>query len=118
MPCYPRRYDRRRAGEPAAASYDARDHRRGARADLDDDIWDYIAGAAETETTARRNRLAIDSLALRPRILRDVSSIDPGGTLLGHPLRIPVVLAPIGARRADHARRAASPPPAPPSASA
>jgi isopentenyl diphosphate isomerase/L-lactate dehydrogenase-like FMN-dependent dehydrogenase len=96
MPCYPRRYDRRVPHEPAAAMtmhaiIDA------ARANLDDDVWDYIEGAAETETTARRNRLAIDSLALRPRVLHDVSSIDTGSTLLGHPLRIPVVLAPIGA---------------------
>ena len=73
MPCYPRRYDRRVPHEPAApmtthAIIDA------ARANLDDDVWDYIEGAAETETTARRNRLAIDSLALRPRVLRDVSA--------------------------------------------
>ena len=68
-----------------------------ARANLADDIWDYIAGAAETETTARRNRLALDSLALAPRVLRDVSDVDPSSTLLGHPLRIPVVLAPLGA---------------------
>ena len=96
MPCYPRRYDRRVPHELAAAMtthaiIDA------ARAKLDDDVWDYIEGAAETETTARRNRLAIDSLALRPRVLRDVSSIDTATTLLGHPLRIPVVLAPVGA---------------------
>jgi isopentenyl diphosphate isomerase/L-lactate dehydrogenase-like FMN-dependent dehydrogenase len=67
-----------------------------ARANLDDDVWDYIAGAAESETTVRRNRLAIDSLALRPRVLRDVSGVDPSSTLLGHRLRIPVVLAPLG----------------------
>ena len=68
-----------------------------ARANLADDIWDYIAGAAETETTARRNRLAFDSLALAPRVLRDVSSVDPSSTLIGHPLRIPILLAPLGA---------------------
>jgi glycolate oxidase len=68
-----------------------------ARARLDDDTWDYVAGSAETETSARRNRVGIDSLALRPRILRDVSNIDAGGSLLGHALRIPVLLAPIGA---------------------
>jgi isopentenyl diphosphate isomerase/L-lactate dehydrogenase-like FMN-dependent dehydrogenase len=68
-----------------------------ARANLDDDVWDFIVGAAESETTARRNRLAIDSLALRPRVLRDVASVDASGTLLGQRLRIPVVLAPIGA---------------------
>jgi glycolate oxidase len=68
-----------------------------ARAQLDDDAWDYLTGSAETETSARRNRLAIDALALRPRVLRDVSTIDPRGALLGHRLRIPVVLAPLGA---------------------
>jgi isopentenyl diphosphate isomerase/L-lactate dehydrogenase-like FMN-dependent dehydrogenase len=67
-----------------------------ARANLDDDVWDYVAGGAESETTVRRNRLAIDSLALRPRVGRDVSGIDPSATLLGGRLRIPVVLAPIG----------------------
>jgi isopentenyl diphosphate isomerase/L-lactate dehydrogenase-like FMN-dependent dehydrogenase len=68
-----------------------------ARARLDDDLWGYVAGGAETETTMRRNRVAIDSLALRPRILRDVSSVDTRTSLLGHSLRIPVVMAPIGA---------------------
>ena len=67
-----------------------------ARENLDDDVWGYIAGGSETETTVARNRLAIDSLALRPRVLRDVASIDPSTTLLRHRLRIPVVLAPIG----------------------
>jgi isopentenyl diphosphate isomerase/L-lactate dehydrogenase-like FMN-dependent dehydrogenase len=67
-----------------------------ARADLDDDVWDYISGGAETETTLARNRLAIDALALRPRVLRDVSQIDPSATLLGNRLAIPVVLAPLG----------------------
>ena len=41
-----------------------------ARAKLNRNIWDYLIGGAETETTIRRNRLALDSLALRPRILR------------------------------------------------
>src|SRR5215218_7984069 len=36
-------------------------------------IWDYIVGATETETTARRNRHALDRVAFRPRVLRDVS---------------------------------------------
>jgi isopentenyl diphosphate isomerase/L-lactate dehydrogenase-like FMN-dependent dehydrogenase len=67
-----------------------------ARARLDAEVWDYVAGGTETETTARRNRFGIDSLALRPRVLRDVSDIDPRASLLGHALRIPVLLAPLG----------------------
>src|SRR5262249_22171707 len=38
----------------------------------------------------------LDSLAFRPRILVDVSTIEPSTTFLGHKLRVPVMLAPIG----------------------
>ena len=69
---------------------------RAARANLDQNVWDYLVGGAETETTLKRNRQAIDSLALRPRILRDVSDVRTESTLLGHRLRIPVFLPPIG----------------------
>ena len=67
-----------------------------ARVNLPDTTWDYLAGAAETETTYLRNRMAIDSLAFRPRVCRDVSSIDVTATFLGRKLRLPVFLAPIG----------------------
>lgn len=67
-----------------------------ARRSVTQPIWNYITGAAETESTMRRNRLALDSLAFRPRILRDVSSIDASTTFLGHTLRIPALIAPVG----------------------
>ena len=63
---------------------------------LSSGVWDYLIGGAETETTLRRNRQAIDSIAFRPRVLRDVSKVDCSGTLFGKRLRIPVVLAPVG----------------------
>jgi len=63
---------------------------------LSRNVWDYLTGAAESETTLRRNRVALDSLAFMPRILRDVIHVDPSTTFLGHKLRIPVMLAPIG----------------------
>src|SRR5262245_34276351 len=67
-----------------------------ARMKLTDDKWDYMIGGAETETTLKRNRLALDSLAFRPRVLRDVSSVDCSGSLFGQKLRLPVMLAPVG----------------------
>ena len=42
-----------------------------ARQKLNHDNWDYLVGGAETETTVKRNRLALDSIAFRPRVLRD-----------------------------------------------
>jgi glycolate oxidase len=67
-----------------------------ARQNLNQNDWDYIVGATESETTLRRNRLALDSVAFRPRVLRDVSRIDSSAKFLGQPVRLPVMLAPIG----------------------
>ena len=69
---------------------------QAARRRLAQGPWDYLVGGTESETTMRRNRLAFDRLAFRPRVLVDVSSIDRSTTFLGHNLRIPVILAPIG----------------------
>src|SRR3989454_6355830 len=69
---------------------------QAARRNLPQDVWDYLTGGAESETTMRRNRLGFDCLALRPRVLVDVSKIDTATTFLGQKLRIPVMMAPIG----------------------
>ncbi len=73
-----------------------------ARAKLSDHIWGYLVGATETETTMRRNRLALDQVALRPRVCCDVARVDTGATLLGMRLRIPVMLAPVGSLESFH----------------
>ncbi|QQO11530.1 alpha-hydroxy-acid oxidizing protein [Bradyrhizobium diazoefficiens] len=70
---------------------------RKARANLNQNAWDYIVGAAETETTMRRNRMALDEIAFRPRVLRDVRKVDGSVELFGRRMRLPVVLAPVGA---------------------
>src|SRR5262249_33661624 len=67
-----------------------------ARHRLSQNAWDYLVGGTETETTLKRNRYAIDSLALKPRVLRDVSKVDPSTRLFGHKVRLPLILAPVG----------------------
>src|SRR5688500_3896202 len=67
-----------------------------ARSNLAPGPWSYLVGGAETETTVKRNRHALDSIAFRPRVLRDVSRIDSSGIFLGEKTRLPVMLAPIG----------------------
>ena len=67
-----------------------------ARRRLSPEVWDYLVGGAETETSVKRNRQALDSVAFRPRVLTNVAEVEAGGSLLGHDLRIPVLLAPIG----------------------
>lgn len=53
-------------------------------------------GGTESETTLRRNRLGFDSLAFRPRVQSQDAPVDASASFLGHRLRIPVMLAPIG----------------------
>src|SRR5580692_7732208 len=70
---------------------------RRARANLNQNCWDYIVGAAETETTMRRNRMALDEIAFRPRVLRNVARVDASVEHFGRKMRLPVMLAPVGA---------------------
>jgi isopentenyl diphosphate isomerase/L-lactate dehydrogenase-like FMN-dependent dehydrogenase len=67
-----------------------------ARINLDRNNWDYLIGGSETETTLARNRLALDAIGFRPRVLRDVSNIDCSRVLFGKRLRLPVLCAPVG----------------------
>jgi isopentenyl diphosphate isomerase/L-lactate dehydrogenase-like FMN-dependent dehydrogenase len=70
---------------------------RKARGNLNQNAWDYIVGAAETETTMRRNRMALDEIAFRPRVLRNVARVDGSVEVFGRKLRLPVMIAPVGA---------------------
>src|ERR1700751_2331674 len=70
---------------------------RKARANLNQNAWDYIVGAAETETTMRRNRMALDEIAFRPRLLPNVAKFDGSAEWFGRKVRLPVMLAPVGA---------------------
>ena len=67
-----------------------------ARNALNQNMWDYVIGGTATETTVRRNRLALDRIGFRPRVLNDVSEIDTTASFLGHTIRMPVALAPVG----------------------
>ena len=69
---------------------------KAARLRLNANIWDYLIGGTETETTLRRNRMALDSIVFKPRVLRNVRAIDPSSEIFGKKLRIPVLLAPVG----------------------
>ena len=66
-----------------------------ARTQLTTSAWDFINGGAETESTILRNRYALDCIAFRPRVLRNVSATDLSATFIGTKQRLPVLLAPL-----------------------
>jgi isopentenyl diphosphate isomerase/L-lactate dehydrogenase-like FMN-dependent dehydrogenase len=94
----------RNAANAAAASefHNLHEFAAKARANLNQNDWDYIVGGTETETTLRRNRMALDSVAFRPRVLRDVSKVDASSEAFGKKLRLPVVLCPVGTLESFH----------------
>jgi isopentenyl diphosphate isomerase/L-lactate dehydrogenase-like FMN-dependent dehydrogenase len=79
-----------------------------ARQNLNQNNWDYIVGGTESETTLKRNRMALDSVAFRPRVLRDVDHVDATVQRFGRKLRLPILLAPVGALEAFHEGGAAT----------
>jgi hypothetical protein len=60
--------------------------------------YDFIAGGVEDEITLRENREALERLRLRPRVMVDVSGVDPSVELLGQKLEYPILLAPTGGK--------------------
>jgi L-lactate dehydrogenase (cytochrome) len=72
------------------------DYRELARARLPKFLFEYIDGGSYAEVTLRRNIADLEAVALRQRVLRDVSSIDLSTRLFGQELSMPVALAPIG----------------------
>ena len=65
-------------------------------------VFDYVDGAAGTETTLRRSRQAYARVQFNPRVLRDVSAVDLSRDLLGRRSELPFAFAPTGFTRMMH----------------
>ncbi|HEX5178054.1 MAG TPA: alpha-hydroxy acid oxidase [Gemmatimonadaceae bacterium] len=65
-------------------------------------VFDYFAGGAHDEITLDANRRAYDAIALRPRVLVDVSHRDLSTTLFGQRLAFPILVAPMALQRMAH----------------
>lgn len=90
------------------------DYRALAKARLPHFLFEYIDGGSYDEVTLRRNVEDLQDIALRQRVLRDVSAVDLKASLLGQEFDLPVGLGPVGlaglyARRGEvQAARAAA----------
>ncbi|MFF0451525.1 alpha-hydroxy-acid oxidizing protein [Streptomyces sp. NPDC004609] len=65
-------------------------------------VFDYVDGAAESEIGIGRARNAYHSVEFRPRVLRDVTSVDTSVDVAGRSSALPLVLAPTGFTRMMH----------------
>jgi L-lactate dehydrogenase (cytochrome) len=99
---------------PLARAADVSDFREAARRRLPNMLFEYIDGGSYREVTLARNVQDFAALALRQRVMRDMSALDMRVSTLGQTLRMPVAMGPIGlagmyARRGEvQAARAAA----------
>lgn len=73
-----------------------------ARAAMEPAAWDYYAGGAGDELTIAGNRAGWDRLRLRPRVLIDVSTMDPATRAFGTHLSHPIIVAPTASHDLAH----------------
>ncbi|MEA3012383.1 MAG: hypothetical protein QOD42_928 [Sphingomonadales bacterium] len=72
------------------------DFREAARRRLPRFLFEYVDGGSYGEVTLRRNVADLAEVALRQRVLRDVSALDLSTELLGQKLALPLALGPVG----------------------
>ena len=72
------------------------DYRAAARRRLPPFLFHYIDGGAYAEHTLQRNVSDLANIALRQRVLRDMSTLSLQTQLFGESLALPVALGPVG----------------------
>ncbi len=79
------------------------DYETLAQAHMEPAAWSYYSSGSDDEVTLRANRTAFERIRLRPRVLVDASTCDLRTTVLGTPLRMPILLAPTAFHCLAHA---------------
>ncbi len=80
------------------------DLRAAAKKRLPRAVFDYIDGGADAEITLRENSRAFEDVLFRPRSAVATPSCDLGTNVLGIPIELPFILAPVGSSRMFYPR--------------
>ncbi len=78
------------------------DLRAAARRTVPRAVFDYVDGAAESESSYLRARAAFETIEFQPQVLRDVGGLNTQTRVLGSPSPLPVSFAPTGFTRLMH----------------
>lgn len=74
----------------------ANDYQEAARRRLPPFLFHYIDGGANAEYTLKRNVEDLSSIALRQRVLNDMTELDLTTQIFGEKLALPIALSPVG----------------------
>lgn len=90
------------AKPPLSSIINAHDFRLAAQQSYTPKAWAFMTSAATDCLTMGRNSSTYDDIVLRPRVLRDVSTVDVSTTMLGHRISTPIFIAPTSMGRLFH----------------
>lgn len=88
--------------DPTLPPINVFDMEEAARDRLPPMVFGYYASGAHDEISLRENHAAYDRIALRPRVLIDVSERDLSTAVLGAKLPAPIIIAPMAFQRMAH----------------
>ena len=83
--------------DTCAQAFNIADLREAARKRLPRGLFEFVARGTENEVALARNRAAFDAIAMRPRVLVDVSKRTTASSFFGHASTMPIAVAPTGA---------------------
>lgn len=72
------------------------DYRKAAKAKLPPFLFHYIDGGSYDEHTLRKNTEDLAAIALKQRVLNNMSELDLSTEIFGEKLAVPIALAPVG----------------------
>ena len=65
-----------------------------ARTKVKEEVWEWVNGGTETEFTLQRNRMALEKIVLRLRVIHGLETVNTNVRILGQTVKTPVIVAP------------------------
>ena len=78
------------------------DYKKLAQSRMAPPLWEYFQGGSDDEVTMRDCRAAFERIKMRPRVLVDVATIDMRSLVLGTPVSMPLLVAPMALQCIAH----------------
>jgi 4-hydroxymandelate oxidase len=66
------------------------------------DVWEWVNGGTETESTLHRNRLALEKIMLRLKVIHGLETVNTRLNIFGRTVKTPVIVAPFARMNRVH----------------
>jgi 4-hydroxymandelate oxidase len=66
------------------------------------EAWEWVNGGTETESTLQRNRLALEKIMVRLKVIHGLETVSTNVKILGQTVKTPVIVAPFARMNRVH----------------